>query len=198
MKKIKIAITGNIGSGKSLFSSFIAAKGFTVLNADEISKEILSSNEKIKQRIIKAFGPESFVNNKINKKFLADVVFSNPANTIKINSILHPEVKKQLELKMKEELNKKEIVFVEAALIYEADMEEMFDFVVLVSSDDKLRLERKLSQGFSEKDFLQRDGNQIPQIEKKKRADFIFENNGSENDLAAKANLLLVLVNKSN
>jgi len=89
-------------------------------------------------------------------------------------------------------------VFVEAALIYEADMEEMFDFVVLISADEKLRMERKKSSiNLSEEEFIKRDNNQIPDSEKRKRADFIFENNSNAAELKAKANLLLMMLQSS-
>jgi len=197
-QKIKVAITGNIGSGKSLFSNYIEDEGFVVLKADEIGKEILVDDEKVKQKIIKLFGAGSYINGKPDTKYLAQNVFSNLGKVQKINSVIHPAVISIINKKMNEELNLKPVVFVEAALIYEADMEEMFDFVVLISADEKLRMERKKSSiSLSEEEFLKRDHNQIPDSEKRKRADFIFENNSTMADLKAKANLLLMMLQSS-
>ncbi|OIP55443.1 MAG: dephospho-CoA kinase [Ignavibacteria bacterium CG2_30_36_16] len=197
-QKIKVAITGNIGSGKSLFSNYIEDEGFVVLKADEIGKEILADDEKVKQKIIKLFGAGSYINGKPDTKYLAQNVFSNLGKVQKINSVIHPAVISIINKKMNEELNLKPVVFVEAALIYEADMEEMFDFVVLISADEKLRMERKKSSiSLSEEEFLKRDHNQIPDSEKRKRADFIFENNSTMADLKAKANLLLMMLQSS-
>jgi len=197
-QKIKVAITGNIGSGKSLFSNYIEDEGFVVLKADEIGKEILADDEKVKQKIIKLFGAGSYINGKPDTKYLAQNVFSDPNKVRKINSVIHPAVISIINKKMNEELNLKPVVFVEAALIYEADMEEMFDFVVLISADEKLRMERKKSSiSLSEEEFLKRDHNQIPDSEKRKRADFIFENNSTMADLKAKANLLLMMLQSS-
>lgn len=192
-KKIKIAVTGSIGSGKSAFADFIKEEGYTVIKADDISKEILASDASVKEQVIKFFGKESFNGNEINRKYLADKVFSNPENVMIINSILHPLVIRQINDLMGEELKAKDKVFVEAALIYEADMEEMFDFVVLVSADKELRYKRK-SDELSLIEFEKRDANQIPDEEKKKRADFIFLNNGTLEDLKRKARLLLSLL----
>ena len=192
-QKIKVAITGNIGSGKSLFSNYIEDEGFVVLKADEIGKEVLADDEKVKQKIIKLFGAGSYINGKPDTKYLAQNVFSDPGKVQKINSVIHPAVISIINKKMNEELNLKPVVFVEAALIYEADMEEMFDFVVLISADEKLRMERKKSSiSLSEEEFLKRDHNQIPDSEKRKRADFIFSNDGSVEDLKMKFNLLLI------
>ena len=197
-QKIKVAITGNVGSGKSLFSNYIEDEGFVVLKADEIGKEILADDEKVKQKIIKLFGAGSYINGKPDTKYLAQNVFSDPNKVRKINSVIHPAVISIINKKMNEELNLKPVVFVEAALIYEADMEEMFDFVVLISADEKLRMERKKSSiSLSEEEFLKRDHNQIPDSEKRKRADFIFENNSTMADLKAKANLLLMMLQSS-
>ena len=197
-QKIKVAITGNIGSGKSLFSNYIEDEGFVVLKADEIGKEILVDDEKVKQKIIKLFGAGSYINGKPDTKYLAQNVFSDPNKVRKINSFIHPAVISIINKKMNEELNLKPVVFVEAALIYEADMEEMFDFVVLISADEKLRMERKKSSiNLSEEEFIKRDNNQIPDSEKRKRADFIFENNSNAAELKAKANLLLMMLQSS-
>jgi dephospho-CoA kinase len=191
-KKLKVAVTGNIGSGKSLFCNILSEKGYPVVKADDISKTILIGNVEIKSKVIKEFGDESFVGNGINKKYVADKIFSSPLNLKKINSILHPEVIKKVKLLTKELFKKNDIVFTEAALIYEAYMEEMFDYVVLITADRKLRMQRKAeSDGFSEEEFSKRESNQIPQEEKKKQADFIFENNGSVDELKEKVNLLI-------
>lgn len=191
---MKIAITGNIGSGKSTFAQFAEEAGYTVLRADDISKRILAENEKVKIMVIKEFGEKSFKDGKPNKSFLANEVFSDSTKLEKLESILHPRVIKLLEESSTEILKTNKVVFVEAALIYEADMEAMFDYVVLITSDRSNRLNRKIKSGLTEQDFIQRESNQIPEEEKKKRADFIFSNDGSIDDLKMKFKLLLVTV----
>ncbi len=192
-KKLKIAITGSIGSGKSAFSGFIREKGFCVLNADDISKEILAENGEVREKVILEFGTDSFIGKEINKKYLSEKVFNNPESVLKINSIIHPLVIEKVNDLMNRELQNKDKVFTEAALIYEAEMEVMFDYVVLITAGKEERYTRKLSvmqrEGFEKRDF-----NQIPDEEKKKCADFIFENNGTLKDLNQKASLLLSLI----
>lgn len=193
--KLKIGVTGSIGSGKSLFCSLLVKNGFPVISADEESKKILAENPEAKKKIIKAFGEESFLEGTINKPYLAQTVFSDPEKVIQINSILHPVVIRKIEALIKEQHKKHALVFVEAALIYEADMEDLFDYVVLVSADEAIRKQRKVElDKFAEEDFISRNNNQIPDEEKKKRADFVFINNGTEQDLENKAGFLIVML----
>jgi dephospho-CoA kinase len=194
-KKFKIAITGGIGSGKSTFCNFLAGKGYPIIKADDISKQILAGDKNVRKKVIEEFGEESFINDQINKKFLADKIFSNPANVVKINSILHPEVKKKVKELMQAQLTNNDIAFTEAALIYEAEMEDMFDYVVLITAKDDIRMKRITANGrLTEAQFRKRDENQIRDGEKKKRADFIFENNGNINNLKQKTELLIAIL----
>ncbi len=197
-KKISVGITGSIGSGKSEFTRIAEQSGFPVLRADDISKEILDNNPDVRKQVIKKFGKESFLNDKPNKKYLAEIVFSNPVKLRELERILHPLVIQQIENKKKEFFKNHNIIFIESALIYEADLEELFDFVVLITADREIRLRRKLSQGMTEEDFLKREMNQIPDEEKRKRADFIFLNNGSVDELKAKFHLLLTILSIKN
>ncbi len=189
---MKIAITGNIGSGKSTFTSFAEEAGFPVLRADDISKNILDNDDKVRLLVIKEFGNESYKDGKPNKSFLAKKVFADPIKLQKLESILHPKVIQSINKTIKELLSHNNVVFIEAALIYEADMEEMFDYVVLITSERTVRLKRKITSGITEEDFCKRELNQIPEDEKKKRADFIFSNDTTKEELKMKFNLLLL------
>ena len=195
IKKIKAAITGGIGSGKSTFAKILSGKGYPVINVDSISKEILKSDPEVKIKVEREFGKESFINGEINREFLAEKIFSHPENVIKINLIVHPKVIKKVNNLVSEKLNSFDLVFAEAALIYEAEMENYFDYVILITADESLRLKRKVEfDNFSERQFFKRNENQIPDEEKKNQADFIFENNGSLDDLKQKADLLLKIL----
>lgn len=193
-RKITIGITGSIGSGKSEFTKIAENSGFPVLRADDISKELLANNSEVKKKVIKKFGKESYRNNIPDKKYLAEIVFNNPVKLRELERILHPLVIKEIENKKKEIFRKHNILFVESALIYEADLESLFDFIVLITANRDVRLKRKLSQGITEEDFIKREMNQIPDEEKRKRADFIFENNTTIEELHLKFNLLLTLL----
>ena len=191
-RKIKVAVTGSIGSGKSAFCDFLNQNGIPVINVDEESKKLLETDKEIKEKIIKTFGKESFIGDKVNKSFLAEKVFANPQNVQKINSIVHPKVIKKVNILAEEILKNNDIVAAEAALIFEANMENLFDYVVLVTASEEIRIERKTqSDDFSKEQFLKRNENQIPDSEKIKQSDFVFENNDGIDELKNKALLLI-------
>ena len=197
--KLLIAITGGIGSGKSTFVSFLAEQGHPVLLADDISKEILANEPEVKNEIVTEFGASAYQGEKINKKFLANNIFSNPTKLKKINSILHPRVRKRIESISKEFFKTQDFVFVEAAIIYESKIEKMYDFVVLIVADEKLRKKRITKNNeISEEDFINRSQNQLSDEVKKKKADFVFINNGTKGELKQKAILLSALLRASN
>ena len=190
-KKLLVAITGGIGSGKSTFAKFLAEYGHPVILADDISKKILANDPVVRNEIVTEFGAESYLGKQINKKFLANEIFSDLNKLKKINSILHPRVREKIYSTSKEYFKTKDIVFVEAALIFESKIEKIYDFVVLIIADKKLRMKRATKdKKISEKDFLQRNENQLDDEAKKKKADFIFINNGSKAELKQKAILL--------
>ncbi len=194
-KKYKVAVTGGIGSGKSLFCKFLEELNYHVIHADDLGKEILVNDKEVKKEIISEFGKNSYDGEKLNRKYLAEEVFNYPENVLKINSIIHPRVISDTIKLMDEYLMENNIVFSEAALIYEADMENLFDYVVLITADEKIRMKRKKeSDNLSETDFIKRQNNQIPDEEKMKRADFIFKNNGTKEELKLKVNLLLKIL----
>lgn len=197
-RKITVGITGSIGSGKSEFTRLAEQLGFPVIRADDISNEILATNPDVRKQVRKKFGNEAFINNKPNKSYLAKIVFSDPVKLRELERILHPLVIKEIEKRKKEIFQKQNVIFIESALIYEADLEALFDFVVLITADREVRLKRKLLQGMSEEDFIKREMNQIPDDEKRKRADFIFINNGSIEELKSKFELLLTLLSIKN
>jgi dephospho-CoA kinase len=194
-KKIRVAVTGNIGSGKSTFTKFLFEAGYPVILADDISKEILAADPEVREEVIKQFGAESYQGNKINKKYIADKIFSDSKKLKKINSILHPRVRKRIDYLLEEYFKTNDIVFVEAALIFESKIEKMYDYVVLITADKNLRMKRStVTKKISEDDFVKRDNNQLKEDLKKKKADFTFTNNGSRDELKNKAILLANLL----
>ncbi len=191
-KKLKIAITGGIGSGKSTVAEVFESRGNLVIRADQISKDILSTSPKVREEVTRFFGHNSFENGKPNKQYLAQKVFGNKQNLQKLNSILHPPTIEQIKKIMEDELQTSSLVFVEAALIYEAEMEDMFDHVLVVYSPDEQRIKRIMERdGSSEEEIRRRMNNQIPQEKKKKLADFVINNDKSLVELKIKSEFFL-------
>ncbi|KAF0214293.1 MAG: dephospho-CoA [Ignavibacteria bacterium] len=195
MKKIKVAITGGIGSGKSSVSYYLEMKGYSVLRADLIAKELMAQDAQIKKKLIEEFGEESYSNDKLNAKYLAANVFSNEENVQKINSIVHPPVMKKIDQLAIEIFKNQDIVFIETALVYEANLEDFFDYVLLVLADEKTRIERIINrEKVTEEQVRARMQYQIPDEEKKDDADFVLDNNTTLQELENRVEFLLILI----
>lgn len=194
-KKLKIGITGGIGSGKSLVSDFIKENGYTVLLSDLIAKDLMRNDDKIKKQITKSFGDQSYVEGKLNTKYLAENVFVKKENVEKINSIVHPPTLNRIEKESNKILQKDNLVFVESALIYEAKFQKMFDHVILIYSERDLRIKRAMDRDkISNDEVEKRMQFQLPDEDKKERASFVIENNSTIEELKVRVKFILNLL----
>lgn len=195
MKKLKIAITGGIGSGKSLVSNFIKGEGFPVLFSDEIAKVIMQNDNDVIRLIKQEFGEESYLDGKLNTKYLSDKVFNDEENVDKINAIVHPIVVEKINELSNKLFETNDLVFVEIPLLFESELEHHFDYIILVFTDENLRISRtKERSKLSEEDIRKRMSYQIPDEEKKDKVDFIIENNSTIDDLKNRTKLILFLL----
>ncbi len=193
--KLKIAITGGIGAGKSEVSRVISGAGYLVIDADKVAKEILSSDHEVKRIIIKEFGAASYSNGFPDKTYLAKNVFSDPQKVEKINAIIHPRTILKIMSKVDENLKTKAMVFVESALIFEANRDELFDYIIHVSSIAENRLDRAAkSKGISKSEVEKRMLHQLDEETKKRKSDFIIENNSTLEDLENKTMFVLKIL----
>lgn len=194
-KKLKIGITGGIGSGKSLVSDFIKENGYTVLLSDLIAKDLMRNEDKIKKQITKSFGDQSYVEGKLNTKYLAENVFVKKENVEIINSIVHPPTLNRIEKESNRILQKDNLVFVESALIYEAKFQKMFDHVILIYSERDLRIKRAMDRDkISNDEVEKRMQFQLPDEDKKERASFVIENNSTIEELKVRVKFILNLL----
>ena len=176
---LKIGLTGGIGSGKSTVARIFEVLGIPVYYADDAAKKLMNNDQNLQKQIIQHFGKESFINGKLNRAFLADVVFSNPAKTKLINSIIHPatiaDAKKWME-KQNAPYSIKE-----AALIFEANAEKNLDLIIGVSSTYELRLQRVMQRdGINKGAVEKRMQNQMDENKKMESCDFVLNNNETE------------------
>lgn len=194
-KKLKIGITGGIGAGKSLVSRYFEDAGFPVIKSDEVAKELLINDESVKKQIINTFGKSSYSADGVNSKFLAEQIFSDPEKNQKMNSIVHPPTTDKIDVITKKLFEENNIVFVESALIYEAEIEDRFDYVILVYSGENTCIERVMGRGsISEDEIRSRMAFQIPPEKKREWADFVIENNSSKEDLKSRSSFILTIL----
>lgn len=193
-KKLKIAVTGGIGAGKSEVCRLISEAGYKVINADDIAKEILKSDPSVRKKVIELFGEESFLGEDVNRDYLSKKVFTDPDNLARINSIIHPLTLLKINDTITEEFVENDIVFVESALIFEANREDNYDYIVLIVTEEGKRIERILDKGeLSLAEITNRMANQFSDEMKSENADFIIYNNDGLDELTEKTNFYLNL-----
>ena len=179
-----IGVTGGIGSGKSTVTKILHQQGYESLIADEIAREIMTSDQNVIHAIKSHFGSESYEKGNLNTKSLANKVFNNPDQISKLNSIVHPPTIKKIEELIKDKKKNHKLIFVESALIFEAQMEYLFDYILLITAEEDTRIKRVLERGVETiSEIRSRMLNQIPEEQKKKRSQFIIENNSTLEDL---------------
>ena len=185
---LKVAITGNIASGKTAVQKILETNGFTVLDSDIAAHRLLDDNS----AVIEAFKNFDILDNgKISRDKLGKIVFNNENLLQKLNGIIHPQVRAKIE-KFFENNKEKNIVFVSIPLLFECGMENMFDKIILVKTPDNIRLERLIKRNGYTKDYaLKRIACQISQDEKVSKADFVIDNGGEIEDLTHQVSTLV-------
>jgi dephospho-CoA kinase len=172
---IKVAITGGIGTGKTTILSMFADKGIPVFNSDEIAREIMNTNPLLKNEIITAFGDKAYDKNKLNKKYLSNVVFNNETLLKKINSIVHPYVADEFNSWIKKQDSK--YIIYESAIIFENQGEGFFDKIICVTAPEDDIISRVMKRNNFSKDKIKSIINkQLPNEAKIQKSDYVIEN----------------------
>lgn len=178
---MNIGITGSIACGKSTVSDYLKEKGYTIIDADKLGHVALTS-EDVKRRLSETFGANILVNNEISREVLGKLVFGNDNNLKKLNNIIHPKIK-ELILKLQEEHKNEDLVFLDIALLYEANFVDLVEKVVVVYVDDDIQLERLMTRNsLSKEESLKRMESQMSPQEKVSLGDFVINNSYRKED----------------
>ena len=178
---MNIGITGSIACGKSTVSDYLIAKGYTIIDADKLGHVALTSND-VKRKLTEKFGDNILENNEISREKLGRLVFGNDDNLKILNSIIHPKIK-ELILKLQEEHKDENLVFLDIALLYEANFVDLVEKVVVVYTDEKVQLERLMTRNFlSMEEALMRIESQMKAKEKASLGDYVINNSYSKED----------------
>jgi len=173
---IKVGLTGGIGSGKSIVASIFEMLGVPVFYADHEAKVLMESNQELREGIIKLLGNNAFSDNKLNRGYIAARVFSDPDMLVKLNEIVHPAVHRYF-LKWTESFAGIPYVVEEAAILFESGANNYFDYSILVTSPESLRIERVMKRDkVNEENVKARMKNQFPEDKNLSMADFIINN----------------------
>ena len=178
---MNIGITGSIACGKSTVSDYLITKGYTIIDADKLGHVALTSDD-IKRKLAEKFGDEILENNEISREKLGKLVFGNDDNLKILNSIIHPKIK-ELILKLQEEHKDENLVFLDIALLYEANFVDLVEKVVVVYADEDVQLERLMTRNsLSKEEALKRIESQMSPQEKALLGDFVINNSYSKED----------------
>jgi len=183
---ILIGLTGNIAGGKSEVARMLAARGATVIDADVLAREAVRPETQALKDIVKRWGRDILKKDgSLDRPALRQIVFADQSELDALNRIVHPGVTR---LRDREVARARErgdqIVVCVIPLLFERNLVEEYDAIVLVDAARPLRLERMVaSRGLEATDAMNMIASQMPAELKRARADYVIENNGSLQDL---------------
>lgn len=174
---IRVGLTGNIGSGKSLVCKVFEELGVPVYYADERAKIILDSPE-VQQRLVKRYGADIMEAGHIRRKKLASIVFQSKEELAFLNQNIHPALQKDMEIWFAQ-CGDIPYAIQEAAILFENSFEHLFDKIIVVSAPLELRLKRVMKRDHTSREaVLQRVQNQWEESRKTALADEVIVNDG--------------------
>ncbi len=172
---LKVGLTGGIGSGKTTVARLFMLLGIPVFNADQEAKRIMNENASLREKLVGLFGEESYVNNSLNRKYIADIVFKDPYKLELLNAAVHPvtiaagnawAMLQQTPYSIKE-----------AAILFETPAAAHLDYIIGVSAPPNIRLQRVMHRdGVPPDVVLARMRQQMDEDIKMKLCDFVIIN----------------------
>jgi dephospho-CoA kinase len=193
---IKVGLTGGIGSGKTTVANLFKELGVPVYIADTEAKRLMHTSKAIKRKLLEEFGKKAYIKNKLNRAFLANIVFNDKKKLAAINKIVHPSVANSF----KRWLNKHDCAYViqENAILFENNSADKFDFIITVTAPIQDKIERVMKRdNITKEEVLVRMKNQISDKEKIRNSNFVIENRDlkqTKNEVAKIHKLILKTV----
>ncbi len=173
---LKVGLTGGIGSGKTTVAKIFETLGIPVYYADDMAKRLMQEDATLRQKIMEAFGKESYtIDGQLNRVYLSSVVFNHSKKIEQLNAIVHPVVIDHAAKWMVQQTSS--YVIKEAALIFESGSQTSLDYVIGVYAPEALRIQRVMQRDHIDKDkVLQRMQNQIDENIKMRLCDRVIQN----------------------
>jgi dephospho-CoA kinase len=180
-----VALTGGIGAGKSTVAQNFAELGALVIDADQLARLAIERGSDGFAEVLLRFGDEIILNGDIDRKKLAEIVFSDEAARKDLEKIIHPRVQ-AIFSEAVEDLEHDDILIYEIPLLVETDAAEKFDYIITVEADLELRKERLLKKGLYISQIEKRMAAQATQESREAIADYVIYNDGDEDSLLRK------------
>ena len=177
-----IALTGGIGAGKSTVAQFFSELGANVVDADQLARIAIERGSEGFDEVVARFGESVLLDGDINRKALAEIVFSDASAKRDLEGIIHPRVQKLFAQALTDNEPTTNLVY-EIPLLVETNAAGKFDFIVTVEASENIRVERLLSRGMFISDIKARLANQAPSQARIDVADAVIVNDGDEDHL---------------
>ncbi len=186
-----VGVTGGIACGKTEVCKVFQKRGAIILSGDQMGKEVVEKNKGVLRQLVNAFGTEILNKNRtLNRRKLGRIAFASQESKHVLNNIIHPRLLDQLRRRIKELMRRgdENIVVVDAALIVEWDLQNELDYLIFVQSrkEDKIKRLRR-QKAYSREEALDRIRSQLPEVTKRRLADFVIVNDKGLSQLREKA-----------
>ncbi|MEM0940580.1 MAG: dephospho-CoA kinase [Bacteroidota bacterium] len=190
-----IGVTGGIGSGKSTVCKVFELLGHKVYYADDRGKWLMNHETSLKKRIRTLFGNNAYFKNRLNRKYIGELVFKSPDLLKKLNELVHPAVAIDLQ-KWISENNREKMLFDESALLFEVGSHKEMDLTILVTAPGEIRIQRVISRDNyrTETSIKEIMNQQMRDEEKINLADFVIQNDNKQSVIKQIMNLYHDLV----
>ena len=191
-----IALTGGIGCGKSLAAEYFADLGAIVIDADQLARAAIERGSAGFDQVVSIFGDSILKNGDIDRRALGELVFKEPSLKVKLENVIHPWVRQEFEEAVAS-LKADETLVYEIPLLFETGGQDRFDIVVTIESSMENRVSRLRARGLHISEIEARIAAQATREQRESVADFLIENDGSEDELLRKVeNIWDELANK--
>ena len=177
-----IGLTGGIGCGKSLAAQYFAELGALVIDADQLARAAIERGSDGFDEVVALFGDSILKDGNIDRRALGDLIFKDPIAKAKLENIIHPFVRREFEEAVAS-LNGDQVLVYEIPLLVETNAHEKFDVVITVESQMENRIARLRGRGMHISEIEGRVAAQATREQRIEVADFLIENDGSEDEL---------------
>lgn len=177
-----VALTGGIGSGKSTVGQIFAQLGATVIDSDQLARDVIERGSIGFNEVVAKFGDDILKNGEIDRQILASLVFKDPAKRAELEQITHPLIRKAF-AKVVSTASPDSIVINQIPLLVESNHDYKFDHIITVSASESIRTERLIKRGLTNEQIKQRMQAQATDQMREGIADSVIVNEKSEQEI---------------
>jgi dephospho-CoA kinase len=186
---LKVALTGGIGSGKSVVAEMLEECGAVVIDSDQLAREVIERGSAGYEAVLAEFGDSILTDGDIDRAKLAELVFQDEALRKKLEGIIHPLVREAAE-NLISRLPANSVVINQIPLLVETNGAKRFDYVITVSASEEIRRVRLLERGLKDYEITKRLQAQVDDASREAIADCVLRNDGTLDDLRREAEVL--------